>query len=179
VSYYERHLPHWQPDGAALFVTWRLHGSLPASFTRDVVALPPDKAFTAIDRELDGARTGPRWLNDTRLAQLLSDSLRYAEQELKLYDLRAWAIMANHIHVVLYPHVPLARITRSVKSFTGRKANRMLGTPEQPFWQQESYDHWLRDRYELEKIVRYVERNPVKAGFVEAPEDWRWSSAAG
>src|ERR1017187_6231625 len=24
VSYYERHLPHWQPEGAALFLTWRL-----------------------------------------------------------------------------------------------------------------------------------------------------------
>jgi hypothetical protein len=26
VSYHERHLPHWQPEGAALFLTWRLHG---------------------------------------------------------------------------------------------------------------------------------------------------------
>src|ERR1019366_2883690 len=29
MSYYERNLPHWQPEGAALFLTWRLHGSLP------------------------------------------------------------------------------------------------------------------------------------------------------
>ena len=28
LTYYERNLPHWQPEGAALFVTWRLHGSL-------------------------------------------------------------------------------------------------------------------------------------------------------
>lgn len=30
MAYYERNLPHWQPDGSALFMTWRLHGSLPS-----------------------------------------------------------------------------------------------------------------------------------------------------
>ena len=42
----------------------------------------------------------------------------------------------------------------------------------------ESYDHWARDRYELERIVRYTEANPVRAGLVASEERWRWSSAA-
>ena len=32
------------------------------------------------------------------------------------------------------------------------------------FWQHESYDHWTRDLVELERIIRYIEENPVKAG---------------
>jgi hypothetical protein len=32
MTYYERALPHWQPEGAALFLTWRLHGSLPKEY---------------------------------------------------------------------------------------------------------------------------------------------------
>jgi type I restriction enzyme R subunit len=49
----------------------------------------------------------------------------------------------------------------------------------QPFWQDESYDHWVRGPEELEKIVSYIEENPVAAGLVERVEDWRWSSAFG
>ena len=40
----------------------------------------------------------------------------------------------------------------------------------QPFWQNESYDHWVRVRDELDKIVGYVEENPVAAGLIEGAE---------
>ena len=46
-----------------------------------------------------------------------------------------------------------------------------------PFWQRESYDHWVHDLDELERIIAYVEANPVKAGLIKAPEDWPFSSA--
>ena len=36
--------------------------------------------------------------------------------------------------------------------------------------------HWVRDRCELERIVAYIEGNPVKAGLVARAEDYRWSS---
>ena len=45
------------------------------------------------------------------------------------------------------------------------------------YWQTETFDHWARDEAELFRIIDYIERNPVKAGLVERPEDWRWSSA--
>lgn len=47
------------------------------------------------------------------------------------------------------------------------------------FWQDESYDHWVRSGEEFERIVRYIEANPVRAGLLERVEDWRWSSAFG
>ena len=45
------------------------------------------------------------------------------------------------------------------------------------FWQHESYDHWIRDVGELERITLYVEANPVKAGLVSDPSEWLFSSA--
>ena len=45
------------------------------------------------------------------------------------------------------------------------------------FRQDESFDHRVRDEAELDRIVRYIERNPVSAGLVANSSDWLWSSA--
>ena len=42
---------------------------------------------------------------------------------------------------------------------------------------RESYDHWVRDEAEFERIKRYIENNPVKAGLVAQASDYPWSSA--
>jgi type I restriction enzyme R subunit/putative DNA methylase len=91
----------------------------------------------------------------------------------------AWVIMANHVHVLITPNQSLAWITKTLKGFSARRANEILGRPGQPFWQDESYDHWARNRLESERIQRYIEGNPVAAGLVARPELWRWSSAWG
>ena len=173
MSFYTRHLPHWHPEGAPLFITWRLHGSLPAH-----LAVPRSgRDFVHFDDQLDRAEYGPHWLTDTRIAQSVVDALRFGATDLKLYELRAWVIMSNHVHILVFPNASLPRITKSIKNFTARQANAILDRSNQPFWQNESYDHWVRNRNELEKIVRYIERNPVKAGLTPAVEDFRWSSA--
>ena len=58
-----------------------------------------------------------------------------------------------------------------------RAANIMLDRVGQPFWQRESYDHWLRED-EFDRIKRYIELNPVRAGLALEPNAYRWSSAA-
>ena len=85
--------------------------------------------------------------------------------------------MANHVHILIYPNAELPKITKSIKNFSARQANAMLGLTGQPFWHDESYDHWARTPHEAERIVRYIERNPVAAGFVSKVGGWRWSSA--
>ena len=45
------------------------------------------------------------------------------------------------------------------------------------FWQHESYDHWVRDDEELERIVAYIAANPVKANLVRQPQDWYFCSS--
>jgi REP element-mobilizing transposase RayT len=66
---------------------------------------------------------------------------------------------------------------RSIKSFSARRANEILGRTGEPFWQDEYYDHWVRDPTEFGKIADYIEFNPVAAKLVEQFEDWPWSSA--
>ncbi len=71
---------------------------------------------------------------------------------------------------------PLASVMHSLKSYTAHEANKILCRSGQ-FWQHESYDHWVRDIAELERIIEYIEWNPVKAGLVSEPALWRFSSA--
>jgi putative transposase len=172
---YRRRLPHFHPDDAYLFVTWRLHGSLPA-VQPDVTYPTPGYAFVAEDRALDKS-PGPRWLSDTRVARLVGETIRAGESEKHFYELYAWVIMPNHVHVLLLPRAPMCQITQWIKGRTARNANLLLGRAGGPFWQHESYDHWVRSENQFNRIVTYTEDNPVKAGFAARPEDWPWSSA--
>jgi putative transposase len=178
--FYHRRLPHWQPEpasGSLLFVTWRLAGSLPANLVRGAGAETGGKAFVAIDRQADQAVSGPVWLKDARIAQVVTDALRHGERGQCFYSLRAWVIMPNHVHVLLEPKVGLPIVTRWLKGSTARKANQILGRTGHPFWQDESFDHWIRNDREFNRIVRYIEYNPVSAGLAATPSDWPWYSA--
>jgi putative transposase len=86
--------------------------------------------------------------------------------------------MSNHVHVLLNPHQALREVTRAVKSTSARQATLILGRSGFRFWQDECYDHWVRDAKEFDRIVRYIEANPVRAGWVERIEDWPWSSGS-
>lgn len=174
---YKRHLPHWQVDNRPVFLTWRLHGSLPRAVVFKGEGTPGEQ-FVRFDRELDRADCGPSWLSDPRIAQLVLEALHYGESNLKRYILADFVIMPNHVNLLLWPRVSLAKITQQIKGYTARQANVILGRKGQPFWQDESYDHWVRDQDEMFSIARYIVYNPVKAGLIQRPEDWPWSSAA-
>jgi hypothetical protein len=67
------------------------------------------------------------------------------------------------------PGHTLSEIVHSWKSFSAKSANRILGR-KGPFWQQEYYDHLVRDQSELERAIRYVGQNPAKANL----KNWKW-----
>jgi hypothetical protein len=69
------------------------------------------------------------------------------------------------------------RLLKGVKSFTAREANKILGLTGKPFWQAETYDHYVCNKGEWDRIASYIEDNPLKAGIVSTPEDCPWSSA--
>ena len=117
------------------------------------------------------------WLKRPKVAACFVDTLLVAEKTWELCDLFAWVVMSNHVHVLLSPHGPLQDVTRAVKKTSARQANLILARTGRPFWQEESYDHWVRDGKEFDRIVGYIEWNPVRAGLVERAEDWPWSSA--
>ncbi len=78
---------------------------------------------------------------------------------------------------LLLPKVDVSKLMKSLKGYTAREANRLLGRTGIPFRQKESYDHWVRDEAEWNRIARYIENNPVRAGLVSVPQAYRWSSA--
>ena len=171
---HRRHLPHYYPDDAHIFLTFRLYGSLPN--LKPELYPTPGHAFLAADRALHANRSGPRWLSDTRIAQMLAAKLENGHGNGR-YEISAWVIMPNHVHVLLLPRVELSAITRWLKGTSGYAANRTLDRNGRRFWQDESYDHWVRSEKEFIRIVNYIEANPVGAGLCDRPEDWPYSSA--
>src|SRR5262245_4160446 len=176
MTFYRRRLPHWQPQEVEFFITWRLYGSLPRFYSR-VVCPSAGEAFVAVDRDMDKAVSGSLWLKDPQIADCVSEILLAGASRWRLYDLCAWVVMANHIHILIRPLVPLRKALMNVKSASAREANAILGRTGEPFWQDESYDHWVRGDRDRSRSIRYIEKNPVSAGPVESPGDWRWSSA--
>jgi REP element-mobilizing transposase RayT len=165
-----RHLPHWIPDDAAVFVTWRLAGS----------KVGQTIAFRGLSGRADGDSlipSGPAWLQDSRVACVVVNALLYGETVRRFYRMHAWVVMHNHVHLIFEPHTAMPVIMRWLKGRTSRVANQILGRTGTPFWQDESFDHWIRSAEELQYLVEYVENNPVKAGLVDVKQQWRWSSA--
>lgn len=148
VAFYRRNLPHWHPPGKALFITWRLH--------RDV--------------------EDQHYLAQPEIAEIVAEAIRYAEGRLRHYDLYAWVVMSNHVHLLVRPLVEPAVLLKIIKAFTARRVNQALHRSG-PLWQHESFDHWMRGQAEFDQTVAYIEANPVRAGLVKRPEDFLWSSA--
>jgi len=177
VTYYERNLPHWQPSGKDIFLTWRLHGSLPARIDLPDANESAGKRFLAYDRALDSAAVGPLWLKDPPVAEAIIAALQKGQADAMLH-LHAYTILTNHVHILIEPRIPVARITKNIKSATAREANRILNRESGRFWQDESFDHWIRSAAQWQRVRAYIELNPVKAGLVAKPQDWPWSSAS-
>ncbi|HXM44278.1 MAG TPA: transposase [Bryobacteraceae bacterium] len=179
MRHYERRLPHWDSVDQPLFVTFRLHGSLPRSRVFPPAALiTAGKAFVAVDRLLDACTDGPSFLRRKEIAEMMVAALRHGDCELQRYELHSFVVMPNHVHLLVTPHVLAAKWLGPLKGFTGHQANRMLGT-HGPFWQEESFDRLVRSDAQFDRIRDYIEQNPVKAGLAGSAEEFRWSSAYG
>ena len=127
---------------------------------------------------LDRAERGPVWLKDPRVANMVCEVIQQAESPRRLCRLGGYVVMSNHVHLLALPLEPAASLTHWIKGVSARYAQRILNRTGGPFWQHESFDHWVRNSREYERILNYIEQNPVRAGLVNSPEQWPWSSAA-
>ncbi|MCB1129969.1 MAG: DUF5107 domain-containing protein [Verrucomicrobiae bacterium] len=197
IEKYNNQLPHWQQEGVTYAVTFRLDDSLPQSVLQRYVREKSDiqhrldvakqmgestqvrdceKQLHALHREhietaLDQG-TGACHMRDPRIARIVADALTHFDGE--RYDLAAWCVMPNHVHMILRPldgH-RIEDILASIKSFSAQQANKALGRSG-AFWKSESYDHIIRDEDDLAKQLDYLKRNPKVAGL----EDWKWVEA--
>ncbi|MGC1105111.1 MAG: transposase [Candidatus Acidiferrales bacterium] len=144
---------------------------------KDIAASRSDgRIFRLFDAVLDRGEFGQLWLKDRRIASCVVQSLQHGEAALHEYKLHAFVVMPNHVHVLLEPRTELRRITQGIKGTTSRRANAILRRVGQPFWQDESFDRWIRNEDEFLRIRHYILRNPVAAGLVKTAEEWPWSS---
>jgi REP element-mobilizing transposase RayT len=177
MSFYERRLPHWDVVGKKVFVTFRLHGSLPRTRIFPPARMTAGEVFVAMDCILDRADNGPTYLRRPEIASLVIQSIRDGDEQFRRYDLHAFVVMPNHVHMLVTSLVKLCNWTGPLKGFTGRAASQALNLNGTPFWQDESYDHLVLNDEEAQNIRRYFEWNPVKAGLADAPETFPHSSA--
>jgi len=117
-----------------------------------------------MDRLLDQTRAGPFYLRLPELANMVVEAIHYGSTVFGHYTLHAFVIMPNHVHLLVTPTVALCVLTKSLKGITAKGANAMLSLTRNSFWQEESYDHLVRQEGEFDKIRRYIEENPVSAG---------------
>jgi REP element-mobilizing transposase RayT len=177
-AFYRRNLPHWQSEERTIFVTWRLHGSFPEGFVAHLRSWHGDarKQFLNSERVLDSGSIGPLWLKDPEIAAIVENAILHGV-ELGHYRLRAYVVMPNHVHALFEPLVSLHKLMGGIKGASARYANLRLGRTGKTFWQDESFDRWVRDEAEFVRTKSYIENNPVKAGLCAKPEAWPWSSA--
>jgi putative transposase len=116
-----------------------------------------------------------RLLQSVRMAELFIDVLDHYRRQQK-YLLHEFVIMPNHFHLLITPAETLERALQLIKggfSFRAKKELKVSGE----IWQTSFHDHRVRDNGEYENAKIYIHQNPVRAGLVERPEDYPYSSA--
>ena len=189
---YSRNLPHWRQQGVTYWVTFRQADSLPRA-RLDQLRSWRDRELDRIEA-LGGDDTRPNsglsaaaalealaeetmkqveiWLdqgmgscvfNDPECRGLMEKALMRDQGE--RHELSAWVIMPNHVHLLIRPlqGEQLERWLQEVK----RSSSRMINTYLQrsgKLWSRESHDRIVRDGEHLWRCLRYLGRNPLRAG---------------
>jgi REP-associated tyrosine transposase len=200
---YHCNLPHIHPEGYPLFITFRLADSLPLDVLKELTtqrerelnvlkSQSPDeiykiekKHFGRYDEWLDRCVSGTRWLENKTIANIVAKKIHSMNG--KLFQLTAYCIMPNHVHLLIESVItdrlqhrgktaqyPVTDTLRLLKGNTARACNLALERSGQ-FWNHESYDHYVRDEQELERIIKYILFNPVKAKLVADWQKWQFT----
>ncbi len=137
------------------------------------------------------------FLSRDRSRQWLIEAIERARQ-LHQFDLWAWVIMPEHIHLLLFPKPggpALGPILQSIKQPIAKRALKWVrtnspralgpfedrrpdGSVVHRFWQRGGgYDRNLWSPNEIWEKIDYIHENPVRRGLCDRPEEWPWSSA--
>ena len=126
-----------------------------------------------------------RLLTTDASRRIFESALERVRRSFKL-RVYGYAIMPEHVHLLLSEprRGTLADALKSLKQGVSRrligklplKPKPALSGPPEHFWQKRYYDFNIRDHPQFVEKLRYIHRNPVKAGLCERPEDWEWSS---
>ena len=95
------------------------------------------------------------------------------------FFLSAWVFLPDHWHAICAPAYPvtISVLIKSIKTSSTILINRRRAESGE-LWQARFFDRALRTVGEYNEKVDYIHPNPVQAGLVRCPEDWRWSSVS-
>lgn len=187
-GWHERgYLPHRDEPGLTQFVTFHLADGFPESLRAEwthLAKIDDDRERRKqLETYLDKGR-GECHLRRLEIARLVEDNFlqfsgdcRGSHARASRYDLRAWVVMPNHVHVLFkVGSVSMSETVGAWKKHTGRLANKLLGR-RGAFWEEDYFDVYMRDAEHERKTVRYIENNPTRAKLALDPKEWPWSSA--
>ena len=178
-GWHERgYLPHRDEPGLTQMVTFHVVDSFPAALCSEWAALleieDDAERRKKLQAYLDLGR-GECPLRILKLGNLVDGAFRFYHDA--KYDLRAWVVMPNHVHVLFQVTAkPMGQVAADWKEYTAREANKLLGRRGQ-FWASDYWDTFMRDAAHELQARHYAEKNPVKAGLVRESKAWPWSSA--
>ena len=181
------HLPHADFAGLTQAITFRLADALPAAvldrlrthLSEEHPGAAPDIADALLRERVHGyldAGHGSCLLREPTLAEAVAEQLRLHDGP--WYDLIAYVIMPNHVHVLVRMRgVSIGQVVQVWKGASARAINR-LRVGSGTVWQHEYFDRYVRDEAGLVAAVRYIAQNPPKAGLGEwaglwVGEEWR------
>jgi putative transposase len=111
------------------------------------------------------------YLNTAESRDIFEHSLEQTRRKY-YFDILGYVVMPDHVHLLVSepPAHPLSRAIQSLKLSVSKQL------PQRPFWQDRYYDFNVIAMPTLIEKLKYIHRNPVRAGLVETPEEWPHSS---
>ena len=182
-GWYSRgYLPHFDDGISPQFITMRLFDSLPQNLLnewRDELSKSGDEGELELRKRIEkylDSGYGSCFLREQKIAEMVQKALLFHDGT--KYKLISWVIMPNHVHLLItrFTGFEMDEVMHSIKSFTAHEANKILKRNGN-FWQRESYDRFIRNNEHFTNVIKYIERNPVKAGLCEKNSDWIYGSA--
>lgn len=156
----DKKLPHIDRIEEYQFVTIRTQDSLNGYLKKvESLDMPNAQKQMQIDSYLDNSEKG-RYFNGEVLGYFRSFLLSLDKE---VYDLVAFSIMPNHLHILFRQKEPLCKTMKTLKGISASEINRMLNR-EGKFWTSGYYDKAIRNEKHFETVYHYIRNNPLKAG---------------
>jgi REP element-mobilizing transposase RayT len=112
------------------------------------------------------AKRGPGQLTEDTTFRAMTDALEHYMHASKLWS-HLFLAMPDHLHalVIFSPEQRMEKVLRDWKRFVAKQAGVV--------WQDGFFDHRLRGGESLEEKAHYIRMNPVRAGLVAEPKEWK------
>ncbi|MDE6581961.1 MAG: transposase [Duncaniella sp.] len=169
-------LPHWLQEGKLQFITFRLADSIPAykvveiknemdeflnrhpkPWNNEIVRRYYD-LFNKIDKYLDQG-AGECVLKGPEIRRILEETIEYCDG--RDYDVVAYVIMPNHVHMLMAVYAELDKIIARIKKYSALNINKALNRKGK-LWMREYHDRIVRSEFHFDHCLNYIIQNPER-----------------